>query len=310
MNSIISTNKHFYSVSDFYKNKFGCKVYKLSLNAGCTCPNRDGTKGFGGCIFCNESGSGDFASSSSFSILEQIEQAKKLVMNKNKNGKYISYFQNFTSTYGNEVELLKKFNESISSDEIVGLSIATRPDCLSDTILKGLSEISKKTFLSIELGFQTSKKSTIEYIRRCYDNQEYISAIDRIRSCSPNIHIVTHVIFGLPGEDGTDMLNSIRFVNKSNVDGIKISLLHVLKDTDLANDYESGKFECMKMEDYFSVLGKALNIIPKGTIIHRLTGDGAKKNLIAPLWSANKKDVYNKMIKYFFDNRIEQGKDV
>lgn len=299
----------FYSVSDFYKNKFGCKVYKISLDAGCTCPNRDGTKSFGGCIFCSGSGSGDFAADKNLSIAEQIIQAKQRVLSKNKDGKFIAYFQNFSNTYGNPSELSQKYNEAIAQEDVVGISIATRPDCLNDEILNEIAKLVDKTFVSIELGFQTSKNDSVAYIRRFFSNEEYLLAIKKIKSVSEKIHVVTHLIFGLPNETEQDMLNSVKFVVDAKSDGIKIALLHVLEGTDLAIDYKNNAFSCLEMEEYFKILGKALKIIPKDVVIHRLTGDGPKKILIAPLWTAQKKVVYNAMNKYFDKINLFQGSD-
>lgn len=301
--------KRFYSVSDFYKKKFGCKVYKISLDAGCTCPNRDGTKSFGGCIFCSGAGSGDFAADKNLSIAEQIIQAKQRVLSKNKDGKFIAYFQNFSNTYGNPSELSQKYNEAIAQEDVVGISIATRPDCLNDEILNEIAELVNKTFVSIELGFQTSKNDSVAYIRRFFSNEEYLLAIKKIKSVSMNIHVVTHLIFGLPNETEQDMLNSVKFVVSAKSDGIKIALLHVLEGTDLAIDYKNNAFSCLEMEEYFKILGKALKIIPKDVVIHRLTGDGPKKILIAPLWTAQKKVVYNAMNKYFDEINLFQGSD-
>ena len=299
----------FQSVSDFYKNKFGCKVYKISLDAGCTCPNRDGTKSFGGCIFCSGSGSGDFAADKNLSIEEQIIQAKQRVLSKNKDGKFIAYFQNFSNTYGNPSELSQKYNEAIAQEDVVGISIATRPDCLNDEILNEIAELVNKTFVSIELGFQTSKSESIEYIRRFFSNEEYLLAVKKIKNISEKIHVVTHLIFGLPNETEQDMLNSVKFVVAAKSDGIKIALLHVLEGTDLANDYKNNAFSCLEMNEYFRILGNALKIIPNDIVIHRLTGDGPKKILIAPLWTAQKKVVYNAMNKYFDEINLIQGSD-
>ena len=301
--------KRFYSVSDFYKKKFGCKVYKISLDAGCTCPNRDGTKSFGGCIFCSGSGSGDFAADKNLSIAEQIIQAKQRVLSKNKDGKFIAYFQNFSNTYGNPSELSQKYNEAIAQEDVVGISIATRPDCLNDEILNEIAKLVDKTFVSIELGFQTSKNDSVAYIRRFFSNEEYLLAVKKIKNISEKIHVVTHLIFGLPNETEQDMLNSVKFVVDAKSDGIKIALLHVLEGTDLAIDYKNNAFSCLEMEEYFKILGKALKIIPKDVVIHRLTGDGPKKILIAPLWTAQKKVVYNAMNKYFDEINLIQGSD-
>ena len=211
------------SLSDFYESIFSCKVYKLAIDAGCTCPNRDGRKGWGGCIFCSESGSGDFASSRNLPVKEQIFEAKKRVESKVKGrsgkrkGKYIAYFQNFTSTYGNEEVLVQKYKEALACEDVAGLAIATRPDCLGEKILSKIAEISRNYFVQIELGLQTSNESTGKVINRCYGNDDYSDAVRRIKSANPAIHIVTHLIFGLPGESEADMMESVRFVVRENL---------------------------------------------------------------------------------------------
>lgn len=290
----------YFSASDYYKKLFGHKVYKISLDAGCTCPTRDGTKGFGGCIFCSESGSGEFAANRLLSISEQIEQGASLVKNKikslevlNVKEKYIAYFQNFTSTYGDENLLLEKFRQAIYNPEVAGLAIATRPDCLPQSILEKINALSieSKKYLSIEFGLQTCKTSSINYINRRYENSEYVDAINRIKNLNKNIHVVTHLIFGLPGESRDDMINSIKFALEAKTDGLKIQVLNVLRGTLLEKDFLENKFNVLEMEEYFSIVQDALKIIPSEIVIHRLTGDGAKNILVAPLWVANKKKV-------------------
>ena len=286
------------TVSAFYKSIFGKKVYKISLDAGCTCPNRDGTIGTGGCIFCSNSGSGDFVPSKNLSITKQIEEAKKLVENKMKNqsenqNEYIAYFQNFTNTYGNISKLSAKWNEALSCSQIVGLALGTRPDCLSDEVLQVLSQLADKAFLQVELGFQTSNEISSKYIRRGFSNKIYFDAVKRIKNANPKIHIVTHVIFGLPGETEVDMLQTVKDVVNAKSDGIKITSLYILKDTDLATDYFNNKFEPLKMDEYFNLIEKALQIIPKNMVIHRLTGDPPKNLLIEPTWTTDKKRTLN-----------------
>ena len=299
---------HFYSANEYYKELFGCKVYKIALNLGTTCPTRDGTKDRRGCIFCSNAGSGDFAFS-------DLERAKSLVSKKIKSGekKYLAYFQSFTNTYGKtpeeEKKLVEKYKAVLEDKEIVGIVIGTRPDSISDWILAEIGKIAEKHYVSIELGFQTSNVKTSEYIRRHFSNQNYFDAIKRIKATNQKIHVVTHLIFGLPFETEADMLDSVKTAIKAKTDGIKIALLHVLKNTDLATDYENHTFSVMDKEEYFEILGKALSIIPKNIVIHRLTGDGPKNQLIAPLWTANKKDVMNSMNKYFSDNGIFQGSE-
>lgn len=298
----------FYSANEYYKELFGCKVYKIALNLGTTCPTRDGTKDRRGCIFCSNAGSGDFAFS-------DLERAKSLVSKKIKSGekKYLAYFQSFTNTYGKtpeeEKKLVEKYKAVLEDSEIVGIVIGTRPDSISDWILDEIGKIAENHYVSIELGFQTSNVKTSEYIRRHFSNQDYFDAIKRIKATNQNIHVVTHLIFGLPFETEADMLDSVKTAIKAKTDGIKIALLHVLKNTDLATDYENHTFSVMDKEEYFEILGKALSIIPKNIVIHRLTGDGPKNQLIAPLWTGNKKDVMNSMNKYFSDNGIFQGSE-
>ncbi|MCQ2576132.1 MAG: TIGR01212 family radical SAM protein [Treponema sp.] len=286
----------YYSASDFYKTLFDSKVYKISIDAGCTCPTRDGTLGTNGCIFCSAAGSGDFVPSARLSIAQQVEEAKKLVQSKvHKPLKYIAYFQNFTNTYGNPEELYAKYCEAILCPEVVGIAIGTRPDCLSEEILDKISLLAEKTFVQIELGFQTCKESSAEYIRRGYKNEVFNDAVEKLHRVNKNIHIVTHIIFGLPGESKEDMLSSVDYVLKAGIDGIKITSLYVLRGTDLQKDYEAGKCKALEMEEYFDLLKAALKIIPSTVVVHRLTGDGPKSLLIAPMWTADKKRVLNRL---------------
>ncbi len=283
------------SANDYYKKKFGCKVYKLSLDGGFTCPNRDGTIGTGGCIFCSASGSGEFAEKGN-NIAEQLENAKKRVEAKNKDGKYIAYFQSFTNTYAPIEKLKKIYYEAINPDHIVGLSIGTRPDCLSDEVIKLLTQINKIKPVCVELGLQTTNEKTAEYIRRGYKNDVYFDAVKRLRKA--DIDVVTHIIIGLPFETVDDALKTTRDAIAAGTDGVKFHLLHVLKNTDLERDYLSGKFECLTLEQYAEILKQCISILPPDTVVHRITGDGAKRDLVAPLWSADKKMVLNYLDKY------------
>lgn len=292
--------------SKYYKKIFGEKVYKISLDAGCTCPNRDGTKGTGGCIFCSPLGSGEFAISSSFSIDEQIEKAKKLLQSKFKGKKYIAYFQNFTNTYGNQKKLIDLFFQTASKNEIVGISIATRPDCIQEEMFLALKELSNKTHVTLEFGLQTSNENTAKFINRCYKNQEYSSLLKKIQKDAPKIHVVTHCIFGLPHETTEDMLNTVNFCINAGTNGIKITLLYVLENTKLATLYQQNRFKCLEMTEYFDLLAQAIPLIPKNIVIHRLTGDGPKKLLIAPLWTSNKKKVHNSLMAFLNKNNISQ----
>ena len=277
-------------VSDYYKNLFGTKVYKLTFDAGCTCPTRDGTKGTRGCIFCSQSGSGEFT--------VPFDDTRSIVPDRFKGADtFIAYFQNFTNTYGNLTELSAKWHKALSYEGIKGLALGTRPDCLGDDVLEELARISEKHFVQLELGFQTSNEASAEYIRRGFTNDVYFDAVARIHKAAPKVHVVTHVIFGLPVETEADMMNSVKAAIDAGTDGIKIMCLYVLKDTDLATEYEQGKFEVLQMDEYFELLKKALAIIPDSVIIHRLTGDPPKKTLIAPKWTTDKKRVMDRIKK-------------
>lgn len=282
------------TLNSYLKEKFGCKVYKISLDCGFTCPNRDGALGYGGCIFCSEGGSGDFAESRALSVTEQIESGKEKVKNKIKNGKYIAYFQAFTNTYADVNTLEKIFSEAINHPDIVALSIATRPDCLEQKKVELLSRLNKIKPIFVELGLQTVNEKTAKYIRRGYTLDVYDDAVKRLHE--QGINVVTHIIIGLPYETKEDMLSSVKYVCKVT-DGIKLQLLHILKGTDLAKDYFEHKFEVLSLEEYTDIIAECVKIIPKNVVIHRLTGDGAKKDLIAPLWSADKKKVLNTINK-------------
>lgn len=276
-------------LSEYYKGKFGCKVYKLSLDGGFTCPNRDGTLGSRGCIFCT--GSGEFAEGGTEPIALQLERAKLRVNRKNKDGKYMAYFQAFTNTYAPVEHLRKLYYEAIAPEEIVGLSIGTRPDCLGEDVIALLSEINAIKPVSVELGLQTIHEKTARYIRRGYEAEVYFDAVKRLKASG--IEVVTHIILGLPGETEEMMMQTTEAAVAAGTDGVKFHLLHVLQNTDLAMDYEAGKFRCMTLEEYGEILKKCIGVLPEHVVIHRITGDGAKKDLIAPLWSGDKKRVLN-----------------
>ena len=278
------------TLNNYLKERFGEKVYKIALNGGFTCPNRDGTIDTRGCIFCSKGGSGDFAESPDLTITEQIENGKKRLEKKIKNGKYIAYFQAFTNTYAPVERLRTIYEEAINHPDIVALSIGTRPDCLGDDVLALLDELNKIKPIFVELGLQTINEDTAKYIRRGYTLEVYDKAVADLHKIG--INVVTHIILGLPNESKEDMLNSVKYVCKVT-DGIKLQLLYILKGTDLAKDYEQGKFEVLTLEQYTEIIKECVQIIPENVVIHRLTGDGAKKDLIAPLWSADKKTVLN-----------------
>lgn len=283
------------SFNKYLKDKFGQKVYKISLDGGFTCPNRDGKIDTRGCIFCSKGGSGDFAQNRDLSITEQIESGKKIVEKKIKSGKYIAYFQAFTNTYA-PVEILRaKYSEAINHPDIVALSIATRPDCLGDDVIELLDEMNKIKPVFVELGLQTIHSDSAKYIRRGYSLEVYNEAVKKLKNIGVNI--VVHIILGLPNESEEDMLESVKYVCQSQIDGIKLQLLHIIAGTDLAKDYEKGLFKALEFDEYVELIAKCVAIIPKNIVIHRLTGDGAKKDLIAPLWSADKKRVLNAINK-------------
>ena len=282
------------TTGEFCKKEYGEKLYKLSLSSGCTCPNRDGHIGYGGCIFCSEGGSGDFAESYA-PLSEQIENAKKRVSSKYKGDKYIAYFQSFTNTYGPLERLKDLYDEAAARDDIAVISIATRPDCLPDDIINYLGELNKVKPLWVELGLQTVKEESIEYIRRGYETIVYDEAVKKLNDLG--IHTITHVILGLPGETKEDMLSTVKHTVEMGSKGIKLQLLHVLEGTDLADDYRKGLFKTLEMEEYIEILADCLKILPKDMVVHRMTGDGPKKILIAPLWSGDKKRVMNAINK-------------
>ena len=279
------------TLNEHYREKFGCKVYKLSLDAGLTCPNRDGTLGVGGCIFCSGSGSGEFAEGLCPDIRTQLERAKSRVAEKNRSGKYIAYFQSFTNTYAPVEKLRKLYFDAIEPEEIVGLAIGTRPDCLGDDVIALLAEVNRVKPVSVELGLQTIHPESVRYIRRGYENEVYFDAVKHLKAA--NIDVVTHMILGLPGETPQMAIETTRAAVEAGTDGVKFHLLHVPQGTDLAADYLAGKFSCLTLEEYGLWLKCCIEILPQHIVVHRITGDGAKKDLIAPAWSGDKKRVIN-----------------
>lgn len=278
------------TLNEHFMEKFGCKVYKLSIDGGFSCPNRDGTVGYGGCIFCNETGSGDFAVRCG-SIKQQLQDAKKWVEKKNKGGKYMAYFQSFTNTYASPEILRSRYLEAIAPEEIVGIAIATRPDCLGEDVMEVLKEIHAIKPVTIELGLQTIHETSIRYIRRGYVNQMYFDAVRTLKEA--DIEVVTHIILGLPGETPGMAAQTTRAAVAAGSDGVKFHLLHILKNTDLEKDYLAGEVSCLSMEEYGDWLCACMKEVPRHVTVHRITGDGAKRNLVAPMWSADKKRVLN-----------------
>lgn len=341
------------TLSDFYKNKFGRKVYKLAVDAGCTCPTRDGRLDTRGCIFCSANGSGDFIPPKNLPIAEQLERAKLLVQKKahgrggarfgepksldndqklsqandcggprvlgvekvsaeEKNSQaqneprlsagntapapaYIAYFQNFTNTYGDPLVLKQKYLDALAAPDIVGVDIATRPDCLGPQILSVIKELSQKTFVTVELGLQSVHQKTADWMRRGYPTSVYFDAVAALKKECPVVHIVTQLILGLPGESDGDMLESVRRVVAAGSDGIKLTVLYVLAGSDLEKEWRAGKFECLTKEKYFELLKKIVPLLPPDMVAHRLTGDGPKKILLAPEWTKNKRQVLNEL---------------
>lgn len=287
------------TLSQHYREKFGCKVYKLAIDAGFTCPNRDGTLGYGGCSFCSASGGGDFAEKVCDSIPVQLERAKKRVAFKNRSGKYIAYFQSFTNTYGPVERLEMLYRQAMAPDDIVGLSIGTRPDCLSDDVIDLLERLNREKPVSIELGLQTVHDETARVFHRGYDSKVYFDAVKRLKKAE--IEVVTHIILGLPGETPDMMAATTRAVCDAGTDGIKFHLLHVLKGTELEREYLAGSFQCLSLPEYANILKHCLTLVPPEVVIHRITGDGAKKDLVAPMWSADKKQVLKTLQEYLND---------
>ena len=270
-----------------------------------TCPNRDGTLGTKGCIFCSRGGSGEFAADSLLSIHEQIEQAKLRIRKKSDCKKFIAYFQPFTNTYAPTEYLEKIFTEAISEPDVVALSIATRPDCLGNDVLNLLEKLNKIKPVWVELGLQTIHEDTAEYIRRMYPLSVYDSAVENLHKIG--INVITHIILGLPNESKEIMLESVKYVG-DKTDGIKLQLLHILKDTDLCDEYELGKFDVLTINEYIDILCDCVELLPENVVIHRLTGDGDKKILVAPMWSADKKRVLNSINREFEKRDITQGR--
>lgn len=280
-----------YTLNQYLQDTFGQKLYKIALDGGFTCPNRDGTTDTRGCIFCSGVGSGEFAGDCRMSVTRQIEEGKERVAGKIKNGRYIAYFQAFTNTYAPVEKLRALYMEAINHKDIAALSVATRPDCLPDEVLDLLCECNQIKPVWVELGLQTIHPATAEYIRRGYPLSVYDDAVTRLKARS--MEVIVHVMLGLPGETRQDMLDTVSYVGKSRADGIKLQLLHVIKGTDLEKEYLEGKFETLTFESYVELVVDCLALLPENMVIHRMTGDGDKRTLVAPLWSADKKRVLN-----------------
>ena len=298
--------ERYYSLNRYLRERFGEKVYKLALDGGMSCPNRDGTVGVGGCIFCSAGGSGDFAEGRCASVAAQIERAKDRVRGKTDAAKFIAYFQSYTNTYAPADYLERLFGEALAEESVAGLSIGTRPDCLPEEVVELLGRLNRVKPVWVELGLQTIHAKTAAYIRRGYELECYEDALRRLKAAG--IEVIVHVILGLPGETREEMLATIDYLaGEHRPDGIKLQLLHVLEGTDLADEYRAGKFRCMEMEEYFDLLFECLRHLPRDMVIHRLTGDGPKRILIAPKWTGDKKRVLNAMRAEMERKNVVQG---
>lgn len=300
-------NKFFYTLNDELKANFGTKIIKLSLDGGFTCPNRDGNCGTRGCIFCSTMGSGEYAGSRALSIHEQMRSQIELLQSKWHNAKYIAYFQNFTNTYDSVERLRALYDEALCFENVVGLAIATRPDCLDDEILEMLEEYNKKTFLWVELGVQSIHKKTADFIRRGYELSVFDKAMRDLNKLQ--IRTVVHLILNFPNESLQDMEASLRYVCNSGIWGIKLQMLNILKHTDLAHYFEKEPFYLRSADEYIELISHLLSKIPPNIVIHRLTGDGDKNQLIAPKWVLNKRYVLNGIVRYMSTHQLYQGKN-
>lgn len=297
-----------YNALDHYvKTEFNSKLYKIALDGGFTCPNRDGTVGVGGCIFCSVDGSGDFAAPSYLPITEQLEHGKSKISHKIKIPKYIAYFQAFTNTYGPIEHLEKIFFDAISDPEIEVLSIASRPDCLNHNVIQLLAKLNKIKPVWVELGLQTSNYDSALHINRCYGLSTFEKAVKNLREI--DVEVIVHTIIGLPKEPNDGILDTISYLNTQDIQGIKLQLLHVLKNTNLSLEYYEKPFWIPTMEEYIELLGKCICNLRPDIVVHRITGDGPKELLIAPLWSGNKNFVLNSVRKFFKESDVWQGKD-
>ncbi|WP_315117213.1 TIGR01212 family radical SAM protein [uncultured Clostridium sp.] len=292
-------NKRYYSLNYFLREKFGCKVYKISLDAGFSCPNRDGKISSGGCVFCSARGSGDFAGDRGYSISRQFNDIKTLMQKKWKEGKYVAYFQAYTNTYASVSVLREKYEEALSHEGVVALAIATRPDCLGEEILDLLEELSRRTYLWVELGLQTVSDETAKIINRGYSLEVFEQALDNLRK--RKIDVVVHSIFGLPKENKQDMLKTVKYLSSKDIQGIKFHLLHLMKGTPLVDLYEREEFRFLEKEEYIDIICEAIGLLRRDIVVHRLTGDAPRSLLIGPKWSLKKWEILNAI-----DNNLEE----
>jgi radical SAM protein (TIGR01212 family) len=299
--------KRFYSLDYFYRQKFGSKVARVTIDGGFTCPNRDGTVSSGGCIFCGTSGAGEFCADKALPILQQINIQKTVLQNKWKELKIIPYFQSFTNTYAAVDVLRKKYEEALTAEECVGLSIATRADCLGNDVLDLLEELNSQTFLQVELGLQTVNDKTAQVINRGYSLDVFTQSVQALQS--RGIEIVAHLIVGLPGEDRTDYLNAVRYISDMKINGVKIQVLYLLQDAPLMQWYTEGKIKFMERFEYIDTIAAMLSYLSPQVVVHRLTGDPPWRSLIEPKWTTDKKQILNQINQYLKEKNIYQGKN-
>ena len=302
-----NSNKRYYTLDYFYKQKFNSKVFKVSLNAGFSCPNKDGTKGLGGCIYCSHLGSGDYAGNKEKNLIEQFNEVKEIMLKKWPDSKYIAYFQANTNTYAPVEELKEKYESVAFLDNVVGLNIATRPDSITDECLDYLEELSKKTYLTVELGLQTIHEETSKLINRGHDLKCFEEALNKLRK--RNINVVVHIINGLPYENKEMMLETVKYLSTKDIQGIKIHMLHILKNTVLATLYEKEKFHVLTLEEYIDIVIEQLELLPSDLVIHRITGDPNPNDLIEPMWLIKKFGVLNEIDKEMVKRDSYQGKN-
>jgi len=300
--------EHYFSLNSYLREAFGQKLYKLALDGGFSCPNRDGSLGSRGCIFCSGAGSGDFAVHAAEDMPAAIERAKSVVAAKAKGCKYIAYFQSFTGTYAPIERLEALFTAAIKHPDIAVLSIATRPDCLGDEVLSLLGRLNRIKPLWVELGLQSIHPETARYIRRGYELPVFDEAVRKLKALG--INVIVHMIIGLPGETPEMIYQTARYIGASGADGVKFQLLHILRGTDLADDYAAGKFRALELDEYTELLMGCIRRIPPHMVVHRITGDGAKRELVAPLWSGDKKRVLNHINRAFDEAGLIQGSEL
>ncbi len=298
-------SKRYHSLDYFLKEKFGEKVFKIPIDAGFTCPNRDGTAGFGGCIFCSKKGSGDFTLGSKISIHNQFNNMREIMEKKWRSKKYIAYFQAFTNTYGPIEKLKELYFQGLKEEGVVGIAIATRPDCLNEDVLDLLSEINKKTYLWVELGLQTTNDKIAKFINRGYDLKVFDEAVEKLKT--RGIEVVVHIIFGLPGETKESMLNSVSYVSFKKINGIKLHLLHLVKDSPLYDVHLKDEINFLTKEEYVDLVCRSISILPEQIVVHRLTGDGPRDTLIGPMWSLKKWEILNEIDQELKNRNIYQG---